>query len=257
MRHCILIPTYNNEKTLSSVIDRSLSECADVIVVNDGSTDGTMSILSGYGERIDVVSYHRNRGKGYALKKGLKHAKARGFRYAITLDSDGQHFPEDCRALLGAMEDALRDVKHYHDEDALRDVKHYHVVGCRNLAADGMPRENSFANRFSNFWFRVQTGLSLPDTQSGYRLYDLDALPSFCFVTNRYESELELLVYSVWRGVKVIPIPVRVFYAPENERVSHFRPFMDFFRISVLNTVLCFAAILYGYPRMLIKKIIK
>ena len=86
-----MIPTYNNEKTLSSVIDRSLSECADVIVVNDGSTDGTMSILSGYGERIDVVSYHRNRGKGYALKKGLKHAKARGFRYAITLDSDGQH----------------------------------------------------------------------------------------------------------------------------------------------------------------------
>ena len=239
------IPTYNNEKTLSSVIDRSLSECADVIVVNDGSTDGTMSILSGYGERIDVVSYHRNRGKGYALKNGLTHAKARGFRYAITLDSDGQHFPEDCRALLGAMEDALRD------------VKHYHVVGCRNLAADGMPRENSFANRFSNFWFRVQTGLSLPDTQSGYRLYDLDALPSFCFVTNRYESELELLVYSVWRGVKVIPVPVRVFYAPENERVSHFRPFMDFFRISVLNTVLCFAAILYGYPRMLIKKIIK
>ena len=252
-----MIPTYNNEKTLSSVIDRSLSECADVIVVNDGSTDGTMSILSGYGERIDVVSYHRNRGKGYALKKGLKHAKARGFRYAITLDSDGQHFPEDCRALLGAMEDALLDVKHYHDEDALRDVKHYHVVGCRNLAADGMPRENSFANRFSNFWFRVQTGLSLPDTQSGYRLYDLDALPSFCFVTNRYESELELLVYSVWRGVKVIPVPVRVFYAPDNERVSHFRPFMDFFRISVLNTVLCFAAILYGYPRMLIKKIIK
>ena len=245
MKYCILIPTYNNEKTLSSVIDRSLSVCADVIVVNDGSSDGTMSILSGYGDRIDIVSYERNRGKGYALKRGFERAKELGFRYAITLDSDGQHFPEDCEVLLGVIDEALRE------------VKHYHVVGCRNLAADGMPRENSFANRFSNFWFRVQTALSLPDTQSGYRLYDLEALPSFAFVTNRYESELELLVYSVWRGVKVVSVPVRVYYAPEGERVSHFRPFMDFFRISVLNTVLCFAAVLYGYPRMLVNKILK
>lgn len=238
MHYCILIPTYNNAKTLASVIDRSLAVCDDVIVVNDGSTDGTESLLRAYGERIQVVSYSRNRGKGYALKCGLRRASQLGFRYAITLDSDGQHFPEDAPLLVNSIGEG-----------------HTLIVGSRNLSADGMPRENSFANRFSNFWFRVQTGIDMPDTQSGYRLYDLEALPSFVFVTNRYESELELLVFSAWRGVRLQSVPVRVYYAPLGERVSHFRPFMDFFRISVLNTVLCFVALLYGYPRMLLGKL--
>lgn len=238
MKYCILIPTYNNERTLTSVIDRSLAICNDVIVVNDGSTDSTGDLLKGYGGKIDVVEYERNRGKGYALKCGLRRAKERGFRYAITLDSDGQHFPEDAVLLIDKAKES--------EERVL-------VVGCRNLTADGMPRENTFANKFSNFWFRVQTGIDMPDTQSGYRLYDLDALPSFTLVTNRYESELELLVFSAWRGVRIKGVPVRVYYAPEGERVSHFRPFMDFFRISVLNTILCFAAVLYGYPRMAVE----
>lgn len=222
-----------------TVIDRSLAVCADVIVVNDGSTDRTGDLLAGYDDRIDVVTYERNRGKGYALKCGLRRAKERGFRFAVTLDSDGQHFPEDAATLI----------------DKASECKgHVLIVGCRNLLADGMPRENTFANRFSNFWFRVQTGRSLPDTQSGFRLYDLEALPSFMFVTNRYESELELLVFSAWRGVNLIDVPVHVFYAPDGERVSHFRPFVDFFRISVLNTILCFVSLLYGYPRMLLNK---
>lgn len=242
MKHCILIPTYNNSKTLTSVIDRSLAVCADVIVVNDGSTDGTSGLLSAYGSRLDVVSYDRNKGKGYALKCGLRRARERGFRYAVTLDSDGQHYPEDASLLL---DEAARLTAEGGGDKVL-------VVGSRNLTADGMPHSNSFANKFSNFWFTVQTGRALPDTQSGFRLYDLEALPSFLFVTNRYESELELLVFSAWRGVKLSAVPVRVYYAPEGERVSHFRPFVDFFRISVLNTVLCFVALFYGYPRMLL-----
>lgn len=242
MSYCILIPTYNNERTLASVIDRSIAVCTDVIVVNDGSTDGTGVVLAGYEGKIDVVSYERNRGKGYALKCGLRRAKERGFRYAVTIDSDGQHFPEDISLLV---------------DRALSHAGHVLVVGCRNLSADGMPRQNSFANRFSNFWFRLQTGCLLPDTQSGYRLYDLEALPRFGFVTNRYESELELIVFSAWRGVAILDVPVRVYYPPEGERVSHFRPFVDFFRISVLNTILCFAAIIYGYPRMFVNNLKK
>lgn len=251
MHYCILIPTYNNAKTLASVIDRSLAVSDDVIVVNDGSTDGTESLLRAYGERIQVVSYSRNRGKGYALKRGLRRASQLGFRYAITLDSDGQHFPEDALLLL----DCARQNKALAQSNNQTFKHSTLVVGSRNLSADGMPRENSFANRFSNFWFRVQTGIDMPDTQSGYRLYDLEALPSFVFVTNRYESELELLVFSAWRGVRLQSVPVRVYYAPLGERVSHFRPFMDFFRISVLNTILCFVALLYGYPRMLLGKL--
>ena len=92
---CVVMPTYNNGGTLCDVIERVLTYCADVIVVNDGCTDNSAEILASFGERITVVDYGRNRGKGYALKQGFKKAKALGFNYALTIDSDGQHFPED------------------------------------------------------------------------------------------------------------------------------------------------------------------
>ena len=131
------------------------------------------------------------------------------------------------------------------------------VVGSRNLKAEGMPEKNTFANNFSNFWFKVQTFKKLPDTQTGFRLYSLHNLPNLKILTRRYETELELLVFSAWRNVKLIPTQVRVYYPPKEERVSHFRPFADFTRISILNTFLCFAALLYGYPSMLIRSLIK
>ena len=124
------------------------------------------------------------------------------------------------------------------------------VIGSRNLTAEGMPSGNTFANKFSNFWFTVQTGRKLPDTQTGFRVYPLEDLPSLKLLTARYEAELALLVFSAWKNLRIVPVPVRVYY-PE-DRVSHFRPFADFFRISVLNTVLCVLALVYGYPRMLL-----
>ncbi len=129
------------------------------------------------------------------------------------------------------------------------------IVGCRNLTTENMPRQNTFANRFSNFWFRLQTTRKLEDTQSGFRIYPLDSLYGMGLITSRYEAELELLVFAAWHGVGVQGVPVHVWYAPEGERVSHFRPFWDFFRISVLNTVLCFGALLVGLPLALLRKI--
>ena len=116
-----------------------------------------------------------------------------------------------------------------------------------------MPRKNTFANRFSNFWFRLQTAQKLDDTQSGFRIYPLDRLYGMWLVTSRYEAELELMVYAAWHGVRVTGVPVRVLYQPEGERVSHFRPFWDFFRITVLNTLLCFGAVLYALPLALFR----
>ena len=75
--------------------------------------------------------------------------------------------------------------------------------------------------------------------------------------TSRYEAELELLVFSAWRGIDIVPLPIHVYYPPAEERVSHFRPGPDFARISLLNTCLCFIAILYGYPSMFIRKVLK
>ena len=237
LKACTLMPTYNNGGTLRDVVERVLNYCADVIVVNDGCTDDSAEILASFGDRITVVDYGRNRGKGYALKQGFKKAKQMGFDYALTIDSDGQHFPEDIPLFVEALEQ---------HPGAL-------IVGSRNLNQENMPGGNTFANKFSNFWFKIQTGIDLPDTQTGYRLYPLRSLPHI--FSARYEAELSLLVFSAWRGIDFVPIKVNVFY-PE-DRVTHFRPVWDFFRISVLNTVLCLLAIVYGWPSKLIHKLLR
>ncbi|MCQ2067866.1 MAG: glycosyltransferase family 2 protein [Bacteroidaceae bacterium] len=236
-RYCVIIPTYNNGDTVAGVVERTLKVCPDVIVVNDGSTDNTQAVLCGL--NVTILNHDRNLGKGNALKTGLRYAAGKGFTHAVTLDADGQHYPEDIPVLLKASAEC---------PDSL-------VVGCRNLTSENMPRQNTFANRFSNFWFRLQTARKLDDTQSGFRVYPLDSLYGMGLVTSRYEAELELLVFAAWHGVNVQGVPVRVWYAPEGERVSHFRPFWDFFRISVLNTILCFGALLIGLPLAILRKI--
>ena len=126
------------------------------------------------------------------------------------------------------------------------------MVGSRNqMGADG---GGSFANRFSNFWFHLYTGVRLPDTQTGYRLYPLQELPSLKLLSARYEAELTLLVFSAWKGLKLKPVPVKVDY-PE-DRVSHFRPGADFTRISLLNTILLLVALFYGWPRTLLRRLL-
>lgn len=241
LKIAVLIPTYNNEKTLPSVIDTVLLYCSDVIVVNDGSTDGTTEILNAYIDTITVLSYPTNKGKGYALKTGLREARQKGFRYVISLDSDGQHFADDIPNFIKAVE------KH---PDAL-------LIGSRNLNQPNMKQGSLFANKFSNFWFSMQTGKVLPDTQTGYRLYPLRKMKKMLPFCSRYEAEIELLVRCAWKGISLIAIPIQVYYPPVEERVSHFRPNRDFLRISLLNTLLCFLAVVYGYPSLLYHKIIK
>ena len=121
-------------------------------------------------------------------------------------------------------------------------------VGARNLKAKNMPGANSFANRFSNFWYMVDTGKRMSDTQSGYRLYPLEKLGKMHFLTGRYEFEVEIIVRAAWNRIPVKNIPIRVWYAPKEERVSHFKPLRDFGRISLLNTGLFLWAILIHYP---------
>jgi len=237
-RICVVMPTYNNGGTLRDIIERVLAYCVNVIVVNDGCTDNSADILTSFGERIIVVDYGKNRGKGYALKKGLGKARELGFDYAITIDSDGQHYPEDIPLLVETLEQ---------HPDAL-------IVGSRDFQQENMPGGNSFANKFSNFWFKIQTGVKLPDTQTGYRLYPLKHLPNLKCLTARYEAELELLVGAAWRGLDLIPVGIRVYYPKAEERVSHFRPFGDFVRISVLNTYMCIIALVYGLPSRAIRR---
>ena len=227
----VVIPTYNNDRTLGGVIAGVRRYCADIFVVNDGSTDRTAEVLAST-EGIRTIAYARNRGKGYALRCGLRAAREAGFRYALTIDSDGQHYPDDIARFFDRIE---------RRPDTL-------LIGARNLTADNMPARNTFANRFSNFWYLVETGRRLEDTQSGFRLYPLRRLGRLRSLCSRYEFEVEVIVRAAWRGVEVENIPVKVYYAPDGERVSHFRPLRDFTRISLLNRVLELEPLLFYYP---------
>jgi len=233
---CVIIPTYNHAGTVADVVRGACQYVPDIFVVDDGSTDDTLQRLqplsASLGDRLHIISYTPNRGKGHALLTGFRAATEAGFRYAVTLDSDGQHYPDDIPNLLAALKE---------HPDAM-------IVGQRSFNQENMPSKNTFANRFSNFWFRLQTGCLLDDTQCGFRIYPLQKLRWLNLVTSRYEAELELLVFSAWHDVPLIPVPVKVFYPDESERISHFRPAKDFARISLLNTALCFGAVVYALP---------
>ncbi|HTJ51702.1 MAG TPA: glycosyltransferase family 2 protein [Cyclobacteriaceae bacterium] len=232
VKACVLVPTYNNHRTLKHVLDSILEYTDDVVLVNDGSTDSTAEILSAY-STIHVVSYPKNVGKGWALRQGFKKALELGYDYAVTIDSDGQHFAEDLPKFLETIEQTPGVL----------------TIGARNMEQSSVPGKSSFGNKFSNFWYWVETGLKLPDTQSGYRLYPIYLMKDMKFITHKFEFEIEVIVRAAWRNIVVIPVPVKVYYAGKENRVSHFRPFKDFSRISVLNTVLVTIALLYIKPR--------
>ncbi len=228
---CVLIPTYNNEKTLKRVINGVLDYTESIIVINDGSTDSTAQILSDYSQ-VTVVSLPVNKGKGNGLKTGFRKAQKLGYHYAITIDSDGQHYPDDIPVFVKALLEENKDVL---------------LIGNRNMSQDGIPKKSSFGNRFSNFWFWFETGIKLEDTQSGYRLYPLHKIPKKYF-TPKFEFEIEIIVRTAWKYVPVKNVPIKVLYDPA-ERVSHFRPFKDFTRISILNTILVIITLVYIIPR--------
>lgn len=239
LKACVIIPTYNNATTLAAVIEDVAQYSDHIIVVNDGSTDNTVEIVNRF-PRVQFISYVKNAGKGRALRKSFTYALEKGYKYAITIDSDGQHFAKDLPAFINKLEEEPNAV----------------IIGARNMGQASVPGGSSFGNKFSNFWFKVETGITSPDTQSGYRLYPLEPMKKMRFITRKYEFEIEVLVRLAWKGVKIISVPVTVYYAPKEERISHFRPYKDFFRISVLNTILVLISFLYIKPRDFIRTLL-
>jgi len=141
LKTCVLLPTYNNELTLKQVIDRILEYTTQLIIVNDGSTDSTHDILSQYPE-VHLVHYPENQGKGMALRLGFDKAVELGYDHAISIDSDGQHKPKDLSTFLDAIEK---------DPTTL-------YVGARNMGSENVPGTSSFGHKFSNFWYKFNTG---------------------------------------------------------------------------------------------------
>jgi glycosyltransferase involved in cell wall biosynthesis len=232
LKVCVIIPTYNNAGTLAAIIADVARYTEQIIVVNDGSTDATEQIVRSF-PFVQFISYPKNVGKGWALRRGFEHAVLLGYDYAISIDSDGQHFAKDIPAFI----------------DKLENVRDAIIVGSRNMDQASIPGKSSFGHKFSNFWFKVETDIDCPDTQSGFRLYPIQLLKNIKFITLKYEFEIEVLVRAAWKDISIDSVPVSVHYEPKETRVSHFRPFQDFSRVSILNTFLVVIAFAYIKPR--------
>ncbi len=211
----VVIPVYNHASTVASVARRVLDQGYPVIAVNDGSTDDTRKVLSSIAD-ITVLHHQENRGTGAAMLTGLKEA-ARFSDRAVTIDADGQHDPADIPLLLGAVPAGQRPI----------------VVGNRHgMDAREVPWTSRFGRTFSNFWVRASGGPPVADTQSGFRLYPLPETLTLGVRARRFQFEVEVLVRARWRGIPILEVPVRVTYPPGDQRVSHYRPFVDFMRNS-------------------------
>ncbi len=232
---CVIVPTYNNAHSLDNFLTDLQDYTTHVIIINDGSTDATSEILEKY-SGFHHKEHSENRGKGIALKTGFRFAEELDYEYAITIDSDGQHYPDDLDIFLTELEK-----RNSNDPELL-------LVGDRKMSGEGIPGQSSKGNRFSNFWFLVVTGIELHDTQSGYRLYPVKLINSLKLITWKFELEIEVLVKASWKKAEVRNIPIKVFYQ-EGERVTHFRPFWDIVRIVLLYMWFVLVSFFYIHPR--------
>lgn len=221
----VVVPVYNNAATVRRIALACRTHVARVVVVDDGSTDADLAGMFANTD-ITVLRHAVNRGKGAALLTALDHVAQQGGEFLVTLDADGQHDPADLPAFLrGLRRDAV-------------------LIGAREYAARNRSGWSRFGVKFSNFWFRIETGLTVADTQSGFRGYPVWALKALRFGTRAYDWEIEVLVRSAWAGLSIVTTPIRVHYPPRAERITHFRPWLDNWRLTCLHTRLVGRALL-------------
>ncbi len=215
---CIVIPVFNHSLTVGRVV-RGAKDYFPVIAVNDGSTDDTGEILA-MESGISVVTLPQNQGKGAALRAGFIEAERRGFTHAITIDADGQHATGELPVFAAAS----------------RKLPGAFVIGVRDLVKENAPRGRRITNNISTFWFKVETGATLADTQCGFRCYPLKSINRLRVKSQHYAYELEIMVKAAWAGIPLVAQPVSADYAAATSRLSHFDPWRDMVRISMLHS---------------------
>ena len=227
VRPLIVIPVYNHGGTLRDVVVRALHVCADVLVIDDGSNNGCSKEAIG-GLPALFLRHEKNMGKGAAILTAAKEAKRLAMTHIITIDADGQHDPADFSKFIPVI-----------SEDPLAIV-----VGKRIFDDRTVPFSSRFGRVFSNFWFKVQTGCSIKDTQSGFRAYPVVVLEWLKLHERRFSFEIEVLVKAAWAGVSLKEVDVSVHYPAPDKRIPHFHLFSDNLALTVLNTRLTIRAIM-------------
>jgi glycosyltransferase involved in cell wall biosynthesis len=225
----VIIPVYNHQDRVAEVIRQVLQLGLPVFVVDDGSTDGTPGVLATL-KGITILRHPTNLGKGAALLTGFA-AAANISDWALTLDADGQHLPQDCPAFLELVRRGERVI----------------AVGTRQgMAGENVPWTSRFGRKFSNFWVWAAGGPWLADSQSGFRLYPLPEAMHLGVRARRYQFEVEILVKAQRSKIRTVEIPISVVYQPRGVRVSHFHPWLDFCRNSAAFSRLIFSRFFPG-----------
>ena len=211
-RFAVAIPAFEAAPSIAAVVARVLAMSAEVVVVDDGSVDGTGDVARACG--VPVLTNPINLGKGRALKAAFDHLFASGYDAVVTLDADGQHPPEEIPKLLAPWREGA-------------DL----VLGTRAHLYGAMGRVRRASNGTSSWLISHVAGATLPDCQTGYRLYTRTLIETTGFPGARFEAESPVLVRAVRRGFRVVGVPVRLDEA-DGRATSHYRPIVDSLRIA-------------------------
>ena len=232
-----VIPVYNNGQTVEQVARGCRKHLEHVLVVDDGSTDADLPKVFA-GSDIEVVHHDTNKGKGRALLTALTFVHERGGQWMITVDADGQHSPDDIPLffpMLGSQADRI-------------------VIGARDFSGEHIPGGSRFGRKFSNFWIKLECGVKVSDSQSGFRAYPVGPLSQMKLKGNHYDFEVEVLAKAVWHGLLLVDVPISVHYPPPEERISHFDQWKDNVRLSGRHTLLVLRRLLPWPHKKLVKR---
>lgn len=211
-----LIPALNAARTLEPVIAGALPHVEKLIVVDDGSHDGTGDVARGAGAM--VLAHEVNRGKGAALKTGFAYALEHGYDGVVTLDADGQHLPSEIPKLIAARRETGADI----------------IIGGRaHLFGEMLPRRR-MANRFASWAISKGSGARIDDSQSGYRFYSSKLLRAVSMRSNGFAMESEVLVLAGTRGFRIITIPINLGFV-DGLATSHYKPVHDTVQILLVS----------------------
>ncbi len=231
-----MIPVFNNKDTVRDVALACRRELEHVLVVDDGSTDCDVGALLRDTD-IRMLKHTRNAGKGQAVLSALRYVREQGGELMVTVDADGQHHPGDIPRLLAEAAGHPAAI----------------VIGARRMDGPNVPASSRFGMRFSDFWLRMETGVAMRDTQSGFRAYPVALVSDLRLAGRHYDFEVEVLAKAAWAGLEIRSVDVGVTYAERGRRVSHFKPFLDNLRISHAHAKLVGRRLLPWPHRRLVK----